>query len=194
MKTQRCRRKNSRPHLRSPRNVAPPAERRKRSPPVEKAAPSADVRPAAARASRCQPHRRLKPQHRWQPAALARPAQLPASAIDSKCSPAAALTRRANPAKNTPPKKREVTSETAACGCASPRPTEQTAVGGEAVRKSNLVGKSPGLTALTGVLAFVLGEQFSTHVRGRSRPTAAAFQAWRKAARGPPMMAPVIRN
>ena len=131
---------------------------------VEKAASLAELRPAAPRLPVSAPPQATKAVAPVQaPAAPGKPAPPQTSATTQRAPSAAATKNKAtNQAKNTPPKKREEPV----------RSQPVVAVAKAALNKQQLAekrsesriwwAKALALTALTGVLAFVLGEQFLT--------------------------------
>jgi type II secretory pathway predicted ATPase ExeA/outer membrane protein OmpA-like peptidoglycan-associated protein len=131
---------------------------------VEKAAPLAGVRLAAPSLPVTVPPQTTKAIFPAQaPAAAGKPAP-PRTSAAALSVPSAAVPKNnaANQAKNTPPKKREE----------SVRPQPQVAIAKAALNKQQVAekrsesriwwAKALALTALTGVLAFVLGEQYLT--------------------------------
>jgi type II secretory pathway predicted ATPase ExeA/outer membrane protein OmpA-like peptidoglycan-associated protein len=148
-------------------NVAPPAEEQKIAPPA-KPITLADLRPIAA-----PPPVPARPAEK--PAAtMATPAnsgkapQLPTSKSTQSSPPAAARgTQQANQSKSLPPKKAEepVRTEKEKAVAAAPLNKKQMA---EKRSESRIWwAKALALTAITGILAFVLGQQFSAQRPGQ---------------------------
>ena len=146
-------------------NVTPALEEKK-IPPVEKPAPSAETQPAAGPLPVPQEMIAAAPVQGSETPGKA--GQLRASAITQGV-PAAAIpsNKAANPGKNAPPKKVETPVQ----------PQREAALAKTSLNKQQAAqkrsesriwwAKAIALTATTGLLAFVLGQQFLTHRPGQ---------------------------